>query len=91
MKYDVKFSCGHVETVSLFGKHEDRARKINYYENYGCCKACYNERRDIINSVGCKEVKMSYREYKTDYPLCKTKAGSYDGDTKTIIVYVPIK
>lgn len=32
---------------------------------------------------------MSYKDYKTDYPNCKTKAGSYDGEKKTIVVFVP--
>jgi len=89
MKYDVKFSCGHEETVELFGKYADRERKIDYYKNYGICSACYREQKAIEYSIGCEEKEMSYKEYKTNYSECKTKPGSYDGINKTIIVYVP--
>ena len=40
-KYDVKFSCGHEETVELFGKSADRERKIAYFEKHGVCSECY--------------------------------------------------
>ena len=32
---------------------------------------------------------MFYGDYKRNYPECKTKANSYNRETKTIIVYVP--
>ncbi len=34
------------------------------------------------------ECEMSYREYKTNYSDCDTKKKSYNGETKTIVVYV---
>lgn len=89
MKYTVKFSCGHDDTVELFGKNADRQRKIDYFMNCGVCSACYKEQKAIENSIGCEERTMSYREYKTNYADCKTKPGSYDGKAKTIVVYVP--
>ena len=89
MKYYVEFSCGHKDNVELFGKNTDRERKIDYYKNYGLCPVCYQEQKAIENSIGCEEKEMSYREYKTSYPECKTKPGSYNGKTKTIVVYVP--
>lgn len=39
-KYEVTFSCGHTETVALFGKHTERERKIKYYEECGHCSEC---------------------------------------------------
>lgn len=33
MKYDVTFSCGHTQTVQLFGKSADRARKSTFLRN----------------------------------------------------------
>lgn len=89
MKYEVKFSCGHVHTVELFGKSEERQKKIAYFEKCGVCPDCYKEQKEIEKSVGCDEVEMSYRDYKTNYAECKTKSGSYNGETKTIVVYVP--
>lgn len=43
MKYEVLMSCGHKETVELLGKHEDRNRKIKYFEESGLCKECYKK------------------------------------------------
>ena len=37
----------------------------------------------------CEEVEMKYSEYKENYADYKTKSGSYDKETKTIVVYVP--
>lgn len=45
-KYSVEFSCGHTETVQLFGKTSERDRKIEWYENHGCCSACYAAKKD---------------------------------------------
>lgn len=88
MKYEVNFSCGHKEEIQLFGKVSERERKIAYFEKSGICSCCYKEQKEIEKSIGCEEVEMSYREYKTNYADCKTKSGSYNGETKTIIVYV---
>ena len=88
-KYTVKFSCGHEGTVRLFGENAERERKIKYYEAYGICPECWAEKQNEENSEGCEEVKMTYRQYKTEYADCKTKKGSYNSEDKTIIVYVP--
>lgn len=32
MKYEVKMSCGHTETIQLFGKIADRERRIEWLE-----------------------------------------------------------
>lgn len=89
MKYDVTFSCGHTEVVELFGKCSERDRKIDYYKNYGICKACYYEQKSIEMSINNEEVEMLYKQYKQEYASCKTKPGSWNPATKTIIVYVP--
>ena len=36
-----------------------------------------------------EEAELKYSEYKENYADCKTKSGSYDKETKTIVVYVP--
>lgn len=88
-KYTVKFSCGHEATIELFGKDVDRKRKIAYLEESGICPECYAAAREAEKAEGCKEVEMSYSEYKNNYAECDTKKDSYDKKTKTIIVYVP--
>lgn len=45
MKYEVTFSCGHTGTVQLYGKGDERERKIRYFEEYGVCSECYKECR----------------------------------------------
>ncbi len=84
-KYEVKFSCGHTHTVELFGKMSERERKIKYLEEHGICPEC----REREKAVDCEEVEMHYSIYKKDYSDCKTKSGSYNAKTKTIVVYVP--
>ena len=44
MQETIMMSCGHEETVQLFGKREDREKKIEYYRAYGLCKACYRKK-----------------------------------------------
>lgn len=43
MKYEVKMSCGHTETIQLFGKCADRERKIEWLERCGLCEECKKE------------------------------------------------
>lgn len=91
MKYDVTFSCGHQERIELFGKNSERDRKIDYYKNYGVCRECYRAQKEIENAIGCDEIEMTYRQYKQEYANCKTKNGSWNPETKTIVVYVKKK
>jgi hypothetical protein len=93
MKYNVKFSCGHKETVQLFGKTSDRERRIKYFEEQGLCSECYKEQKKIDAEIEAEKAglvvkDMSYREYKQNYADCKTVPGSYNGETKSIKVYI---
>lgn len=89
MKYDVRFSCGHTETVELFGKNADRQRKIAWFEESGLCSKCYAEKNASEMAEAFYAVEMFYGDYKEKFSDCKTKPGSYNRETKTIIVYVP--
>ena len=40
-KYQVKMSCGHIETIELFGKGAERERKIEWLKEHGICSVCY--------------------------------------------------
>ncbi len=45
-KYDVTFSCGHKQTVQLYGKKKDRENKISWYENSALCPECFKKKRE---------------------------------------------
>lgn len=89
MKCDIKYACGHEGTVQLFGPGKERERKIWWYENRCDCPECYAKRQSEKMAEEYDEVEMHYGEYKTKYSACKTKQGSYNPDTKTIVVFVP--
>lgn len=91
MKYDITYSCGHTCRVDIVGKHDERARRIKYMEEYKICPACYREQKNKEKSIGCIEVEMKYADYKKEYADCKTKAGSYNKAEKSVVVYVPEK
>jgi len=40
MKYKIKLSCGHAETISIYGTQKEREQKIYWYEKYGKCEKC---------------------------------------------------
>lgn len=44
-KYDVTYTCGHTETVELFGKTSERERKIEWMEGNCLCPSCYKEKQ----------------------------------------------
>lgn len=90
MKYTVTRACGHEETVQLYGTNKERESKIKWMEST-VCTACYRSEQDAEAAKKCDEIEMPYREYKQDYADCRTKSGSYNKETKTIIVYVPRK
>lgn len=93
-QYTVNYSCGHSEVMELFGKEDERYRKIEYWEKCGICSACYREQKKIEAEVdaekrGLRPKEMTYREYKISYPTYKAVPGSYNGKTKTIKVWIP--
>lgn len=49
MKYEIKFSCGHTDTVDLGGPTKDRERKIEYFKYRGLCPSCYKEYKRAEN------------------------------------------
>ena len=91
MKYDVTFSCGHVEVKELFGKVDDRKKRIEWWERNCVCSECYRVQKEIEASLDSDEVEILYRDYKKDYSECRTKSGSWNAEKKTVIVYVTRK
>lgn len=45
-KYTVTYSCGHDGVVELFGKIEERKKKIEYFEKNGLCSECYKKKME---------------------------------------------
>ena len=46
-RYAIRFSCGHEDTIELFGKRTDIDHKISCLERNGLCPACYRESREM--------------------------------------------
>lgn len=95
-KYKVDFSCGHTETIELVGKYKERERKIAYYEECGCCSACYREKKRLEMEAKAKKeglvcVEMHYGDYKRDYAEAPTVPESYNKEAKTIKVWIKKK
>lgn len=89
MKYDITYSCGHTGTVELFGPGKDRERKLWWYSNKCDCPTCYEAQKAAkMAADNYVEREMHYGDYKRNYSDCKTKNGSYNPKTKTIIVYI---
>jgi len=90
MKDYITFSCGHKGEVELFGKNEERQKKVEYLEKYGVCPHCKEEQeKEKAKKEGLAPKRINYWEYKSKYSKCKSQSGSYDGKTKTIVVYIP--
>lgn len=87
-KYTFTYSCGHDGKVALFGKHSVRDRKLIWYRNYGICPNCYREQMEMRLSATHNKVEMPYKEYIEHYTDCEKVPGSYNGETKTILVWV---
>ena len=62
-KYDVKFSCGHTETISLIGPVAERERKIKYFEEYGVCSECYKKQKEAEREKQNAENSQKASEY----------------------------
>lgn len=41
MKYTVTYVCGHEGEIQLYGKNEDREKKLKWLEEYAICPDCY--------------------------------------------------
>jgi len=55
--YDVTYSCGHSESIQLYGKHTDRESRIKYLEGT-LCPACYLKKIQEETEKTTKEFEM---------------------------------
>ena len=63
-KYNVTYKCGHQETVQLFGKYNDRERKIAYYKTIDCPECQANEIAQKAASKGYAELLGSDKQVR---------------------------
>ncbi len=64
-KYEVTFSCGHLQEVELFGKHKERDRKVEWYQSTGVCSACFKAQKD----AELREISTKIAEASTELGL----------------------
>lgn len=78
-------ACGHKETICVSSARvldNETTRKAHEAE---LCEDCYlKNNRDHV-----RECRMSYDRYKNKYGQYRTKANSYDEETREIVVFVP--
>ena len=74
--------CGHYETVWLLDSEIGNPASLQAHQDE-LCNECYARFNDVI------EIEMDYKTYKIEFGDCRTKGGSYDAETKRIIVFVP--
>lgn len=55
-KYTVKFSCGHVAEVNLYGPEVERQRKIRHMKECWLCPACYEQSK--LNEIAILETEL---------------------------------
>ena len=47
----MKMACGHMQTVTLFGKDAERHKTIEYLEESGQCSVCRKAEVQKINAI----------------------------------------
>lgn len=50
MKYEIKFSCGHIEEVNIYGKRKFHSEKIEWLSKNKSCSACRKEAEERENA-----------------------------------------
>ncbi len=51
-KYTITYKCGHTAEVQLYGKYEERERKIKWYATINCPDCEAKEQREIAEKAG---------------------------------------
>jgi hypothetical protein len=64
-KYDVTYSCGHTETVQLYGSNRERDQKIRWYEKSCLCSKCYAEKQAADRAAELESAKILTAELPT--------------------------
>ena len=62
MKYEVRYSCGHIGTVELFGTASERENKIRWYSEHAVCPACYKAQKEAECAQTAKDYSLPAQE-----------------------------
>ncbi len=61
-KYTITYKCGHTAEVQLYGKHEERERKIKWYATINCPDCEVKEQREIAEKAGLPQLTGSEKQ-----------------------------
>lgn len=89
MKVNITYSCGHEGTIEVFGKAEERERKIKYFEEYGLCPDCYKkgkqgEEKAFAVKYELPELKGSEKQISWANKIRKEKIKEFEGEKPAI-------
>lgn len=89
MKVNITYSCGHEGTIEVFGKAEERERKIKYFEEYGLCPDCYKaekqgEEKSFAEKYELPELKGSEKQISWANKIRKEKIKEFEGEKPAI-------
>jgi hypothetical protein len=62
-QYSVTYSCGHSGSVSLFGPHKERERKLEWLASAGLCPECLAKEREAEKQAELKRIADNADEY----------------------------
>ena len=82
--------CGEVFTKTKICYNRQQANEWEQWTESHCtiCPACYAKAKEAEYAATHSIKEMRYSEYKVNYPDCRTVPGSYNSETKTIMVYI---
>lgn len=89
MKVNITYSCGHEGTIEVFGKAEERERKIKYFEEYGLCPDCYKaekqtEEKAFAEGHKLPELKGSEKQISWANKIRKEKIETFEKEKLAI-------
>lgn len=89
MKVNITYSCGHEGTIEVFGKAEERERKIKYFEEYGLCPDCYKaekqtEEKAFAEGHELPELKGSEKQISWANKIRKEKIETFEKEKLAI-------
>lgn len=90
MKYTIKMGCGHEDVINVIGKMSERERKIKYYEDYGLCNKCYEEKKKKEYEKKAKEKEERLSNHKLDIQprIWSAPFVDWEDDIPCLVVFI---